>query len=117
MDVCRWRAMDQMLSTPYIPEGMHLWNTPMEQWYNGLVADGSANATVSQKSDSEYLRPYRRTSTQKCYGGYKWKMAHYLEPIMAKQFLITASDGVTIESSPIYQNPYWKTAADTPAEQ
>ena len=35
MDVCRWRAMDQMLSTPYIPEGMHLWNTPMEQWYNG----------------------------------------------------------------------------------
>lgn len=65
--------------TPYIPEGMHLWNTPMEQWYNGLVADGSANATVSQKSDSEYLRPYRRTSTQKCYGGYKWKWS-YLEP-------------------------------------
>lgn len=117
MDVCRWRAMDQMISTPYIPEGMHLWNTPMEQWYQGLVADGSANATVSQKSDSEYLRPYRRNSTQKCYEGYKWKMAHYLEPIMAKQFLITASDGVTVEDSPIYQNPYWPVSADMAAEQ
>ena len=117
MDVCRWRAMDQMISTPYIPEGMHLWNTPMEQWYQGLVADGSVNATVSQKSDSEYLRPYRRTSTQKCYEGYKWKMAHYLEPIMAKQFLITSSDGVTVESSPIYQNPYWPVSADMVAEQ
>ena len=117
MDVCRWRAMDQMISTPYIPEGMHLWNTPMEQWYQGLVADGSANATVSQKSDSEYLRPYRRNSTQKCYEGYKWKMAHYLEPIMAKQFLITSSDGVTVESSPIYQNPYWPVSADMAAEQ
>lgn len=50
MDVCRWRAMDQMLSNPYIPE----WYAPLEytdgtmvQW---LLADGSANATVSQKS-------------------------------------------------------------------
>ena len=117
MDVCRWRAMDQLIAKPYIPEGIHLWNTPMEKWYNGLVADGSASATVSQKSDSEYLRPYRRNSGQRCYDGYTWKMGHYLEPIMAKQFLITAPDGVSVESSPIYQNPYWKTDADTPAER
>ena len=118
MDLCRWRAMDQMISQPYIPEGMHLWNTPMESWYTGkLIADGSANANVSSKSDSEYLRPYRRTTNQKCYNGYVWKMAHYLEPIMAKQFLITSPDGVSVENSPIYQNPYWKTTADTPAEQ
>lgn len=117
MDVCRWRAMDQLIAKPYIPEGIHLWNTPMDKWYNGLVADGSASATVSQKSDSEYLRPYRRNSGQRCYDGYTWKMGHYLEPIMAKQFLITAPDGVSVESSPIYQNPYWKTDADTPAER
>ncbi len=34
MDLCRWRAMDQLMVKPYIPEGMHLWNTPMERWYD-----------------------------------------------------------------------------------
>lgn len=117
MDVCRWRAMDQMITTPYIPEGLHLWNTTMESWYTGLVADGSINATVSQKTDSEYLRPHRLNSTQRCYEGYTWKMAHYLEPIMAKQFLVTSSDGVSVSTSPLYQNPYWSTTSDTAAEQ
>jgi hypothetical protein len=117
MDLCRWRAMDQMITTPYIPEGMHLWNTPMEKWYTDLVADGSSKANVSSKSDSEYLRPYRKTSTQRCYSGFKWKMAHYLEPIMVKEFLLTAPDGKTIANSPIYQNPYWPTTADQPAAQ
>jgi hypothetical protein len=44
-------------------------------------------------------------------------MAHYLEPIMVKQFQLTAPDGQTVTDSLIYQNPYWKTEADTPAEQ
>jgi hypothetical protein len=118
MDLCRWRAMDQMITTPYIPEGMHLWNTPMESWYTGkLIADGTSKANVSPETDSEYLRPYRKTSTQRCYDGFKWKMAHYLEPIMIKQFQLTSPDGSTISESPIYQNPYWPTVADQPAEQ
>ena len=117
MDLCRWRAMDQMITTPYIVEGFHLWNTPMESWYTDLKADGSTSANVSPKTDSEYLRPYRRTSTQKGYTGFKWKMAHYLNPIMIKQFQLTAPDGVTIENSPIYQNPYWPVVADQPAQQ
>ncbi|MDR2775830.1 MAG: RagB/SusD family nutrient uptake outer membrane protein, partial [Tannerella sp.] len=117
MDLCRWRAMDQMITSPYIPEGFHLWNTPMESWYDDLKADGSGSATVSSKTDSEYLRPYRRTSGQRCYDGFKWKMAHYLEPIMIKQFQLTAPDGQTVADSPIYQNPYWKTEANTPAER
>ncbi|MFT3739896.1 MAG: RagB/SusD family nutrient uptake outer membrane protein [Breznakibacter sp.] len=117
MDLCRWRAMDQMTTTPYIPEGIHLWNTPMESWYSNLKADGTTSANVSPESDGEYLRPYRKTGTQRCYNGFTWKMAHYLEPIMIKQFLLTSPDGSTVSGSPIYQNPYWPTVSDQPAEQ
>ena len=45
------------------------------------------------------------------------KMAHYLDPIRIDQFQITSTDGKTIETSPIYQNPYWPTTADMPAEK
>lgn len=44
-------------------------------------------------------------------------MAHYLHPIMVKQFLITAPDNKTVENSPIYQNPYWPIVPDMPAER
>lgn len=124
MDLCRWRAMDQLKEKPYIPEGIHLWNTPMEAWYNTgsggktiLVADGSSKANVSPKTDSEYLRPLRKRSSQLGYNGFTWKMAHYLEPIRIDQFMITSPDGKTVENSPIYQNPYWPTLADQAAEQ
>lgn len=117
MDLCRWRSMDQMITKPYIPEGFHLWNTPMQGWYSDLVADGSSKANVSPESKSEYLRPYQKNTKQTCYDGFIWHMAHYLTPIMAKQFLITSSDGKTIDSSPLYQNPYWPTTADMPAEK
>ena len=49
--------------------------------------------------------------------GLHWMMAHYLEPLPIKQFLLTAFDHVDIELSPLYQNPYWPLVADTPAEQ
>lgn len=112
MDLCRWRAMDQMITNPYFIEGFHLWNTPMEGWYDDLLADGSNEATVSSPTLSEYLRPYQKNSNQKCYNGYTWHMAHYLTPIMYKQFLITISTGNNVDDSPLYQNPYWPTAAD-----
>ena len=66
MDLCRWRAMDQLITKSYIPEGIHLWNTPMENWYvdkdgnSTLISDGSSKANVSSKDDSEYLRPLRK---------------------------------------------------------
>ena len=53
MDLCRWRSMDQLMTAPSHLEGMHLWNTPMADWYlddNGksiLVADGTDKANVS----------------------------------------------------------------------
>lgn len=117
MDLCRWRAMDQMISTPYFVEGIHIWNTPMEKWYNDLLADGSDKATVSSPAVSEYLRPYQKNSNQKCSNGYMWHMAHYLTPIMYKQFLVTLPSGNNVEDSPLYQNPYWPLVADQPAEK
>lgn len=117
MDLCRWRAMDQLMTSPYHVEGFHLWNTPMESWYTDLVADGSDNSNVSSKDRSQYLRPYERVSSQACFDGMTWKLAHYLEPIMVKQFQVTAPDGATVTDSPIYQNPYWPIAADQPAEK
>ena len=31
--------MDQLIEHPYIPEGFHLWNTPMQAWYTDLLYD------------------------------------------------------------------------------
>ena len=117
MDLCRWRAMDQLINHPYIPEGMHLWNTPMQSWYTDLLYDGSDASNVSSPELSEYLRPYQKNSKQTCYDGFTWRMAHYLQPIMVKQFMITSPDNKTVEDSPIYQNPYWPIEADMPAVQ
>lgn len=117
MDLCRWRAMDQLITTPYIPEGIHLWNTPMENWYTNLVADGSEKANVSPKEDSEYLRPFRKRNNILGYNGFTWSMAHYLDPVRIDQMQITSPDGEDVENSPIYQNPYWPREANQAAEK
>lgn len=119
MDLRRWRSMDQLISQPYHIEGFHLWNTPIEGWYTSadLVADGTSNAKVSSKGRSEYLRPYERYSGQSGYDGITWKKAHYLSPIMVKQFQVSATTGADVSTSPLYQNPYWPTVAAQAAEQ
>ena len=35
MDLARWRSYDQLMTAPCHVEGFHLWNTPMESWYEG----------------------------------------------------------------------------------
>jgi len=117
MDLCRWRSMDQMIGTPCHLEGMHLWNTPMTDWYDNFVSDGSDKANVSSSTRSEYLRPFERISTQAAFDGCVWKMAHYLQPIMVKQFQLIESSGVEGADRLLYQNPYWPTIADQPAEK
>ncbi|MDO4162929.1 MAG: RagB/SusD family nutrient uptake outer membrane protein [Bacteroides sp.] len=117
MDLRRWRAMDQLITTPYHIEGFHLWNTPMEGWYTDLVANDTDEANVSSKDKSEYLRPYERYPAQAGYDGLTWKMAHYLTPINVQHFLVTSADGADVTTSPIYQNPYWPIVADQEAEQ
>lgn len=121
MDLIRWRALEQMAKQPYHIEGFHLWNTPMESWYSfgANDYDGSSSAKVSSPTLSEYLRPYEKNmTTGNLYrNGYTWSMAQYLEPLPVKQFLLTAPDYTSVDQSPLYQNPYWPTVADEPAEK
>lgn len=119
MDLIRWRALDQLIEHPWQIEGFHLWNTPMEKWYSNLVSDGSSSANVSSVSLSEYLRPFQKnmTANNLYKNGLTWAMAQYLQPLPITQFLLTASDYQSVDKSPLYQNPYWPTVADRPAEK
>lgn len=112
-DIKRWRSLDQMCTTGYHIEGMHLRSTPMEDWYDhdALVA------TISSSSISEYIRPNEAKSNSEVMDGLKWTMAHYLNSLPIKQFMLTAPDGVTVEDSPLYQNPFWPTTPNVPAEK
>lgn len=116
MDLIRWRAMDQMIDTPYHIEGMHLYNTPMEAWYEGqLLNDESDKANVSSPARSEYIRPYEKNKKSLVYDGYRWAMAHYLTPLPIKQFQLTSSND-DLNTSPLYQNPGWPLIAGEGAE-
>lgn len=121
MDLRRWRAMDQMISTPYHIEGFKIWGE-MQEWYKN--EDGSSkliygldNATsnVSEPTRSQYLRPYEKVAGSLVIDGYKWAMAHYLTPVCIQHMLIT-SDGGDLSNSPIYQNPGWPIVANAGAE-
>ncbi len=114
-DLRRWRAMDQMITEPYIVEGFKLWG-PMQEWYkdeNGewIITWGTPTSTVSPPEAGDYLRPYQITGNEVVYEGYKWHMAHYLEPIPIQQFLLTSKNN-DVSTSPIYQNPNWPTEAN-----
>jgi hypothetical protein len=110
--------MDQLITTPVHIEGIHVWNTPMQSWYKNIVSDGSGSANLSSSSLSEYYRPHEVIMVNNNYkNGLTWHMAHYLEPLPLRQFLLTASDHATIDLSPLYQNPYWPTTTDSPAEK
>ena len=85
-----------------------------------------SNNNVSSPSDTEagfngdanYLSMFRVTPDNKFYkDGMSWHMAHYLSPIAVGHFLDSSADGTDISSSPIYQNPYWSTTSNTPAQQ
>jgi len=112
MDLKRWRAMDQLITTPYHFEGFKLWG-PMKSWYTaGQLIYGATNdkAVVSDPALSVYLRPLEIKSSALSYAGAKFVMAHYLSPIAVEHFQLTSTDG-SVENSIIYQNPGWPTVA------
>ena len=122
MDLRRWRAMDQMIQTPYHIEGFKLWGE-MQNWYkddkgNSKLVYGldNSNSNVSSPELSKYYRPYEKTKNSLTVNGYKWSMAHYLTPLSIQHFSITSSGG-TDADSPLYQNPYWPTEANLGAIQ
>ncbi|MBZ4188876.1 RagB/SusD family nutrient uptake outer membrane protein [Niabella beijingensis] len=108
MDIRRWRSLDQMISTPYHIQGINLWDkTAALDAYKGLLKEGG---NVSPKSFSKYLSPYHIFSNNRVYNGYRWNMAHYLEPIAIQHFLITGNGDAA--RSPLYQNPGWPLTAN-----
>lgn len=116
MDLQRWRAKDQMITTSYHIEGFKVWG-PMKEWYKndtggydlsyGLDTPG---AYVSPPDRSDYLRPYEKSSKSLVLNGYRWNMAHYLSPISVQHFILTSNNG-DLSTSPIYQNPGWPMTA------
>ena len=120
MDLIRWRSLEQMCIEPYHVEGFRLWDV-MQNEYDLKPADydGGKDAFVTSPSRGQYIIAYENIQEQSNLyrNGLHWMMAHYLEPLPIKQFLLTALDHVDIELSPLYQNPYWPLVADTPAEQ
>lgn len=120
-DLRRWRALDQLTTTPYHLEGFKLWG-PMKDWYvdesgNSILKYGTGDANVSGPEQSIYMRPQEINPSSLMYnqGGCKWAMAHYLYPIAIQHFLITGNGSP--DKSPIYQNPYWPLAANEGAQQ
>jgi hypothetical protein len=95
-----------MSSTPYHVYGINLWeNVDLDQFEN--IVEGE---NVSSSSFSKYLAPYHIYSNNRAYDGYKWHLAHYLQPIAVQHFLITG--GGNASASPLYQNPGWPLEAN-----
>ena len=128
-DLYRWRSLDQLKGHKFFLHGAKIFG-PMLSSYpkNRLKYDQKrpSDNNVSSPSDVEgglngdpnYFSIWRITSESQYYNtGMTWHMAHYLSPIAVDHFLLSSSDGVDIESSPIYQNPYWQTLNGTAAQQ
>lgn len=115
-DLKRWRSFDQLIDHPAHIEGFHVWNTPMAEWYPNAVTDGSVNANMSSPELSEYYRPHEVNMINNDFAdGLTWRMAHYLDPLPLKQFMLTSPDYASVEQSTLYQNPYWPMESGVPA--
>ena len=119
-DLIRWAALDQVHN--YQIEGANFWDqmhtSPVfiKDGKSLIVADGSAKATMSAKSLSKYIHPYQINNKYNLYNGYTFYKAHYLSPISVQEMKLCSPDG-TVENSNLYQNIYWPTTANSPAEQ
>lgn len=109
-DLRRWAAFDILLTKPYIPEGINLWDEAYKNGYyydngNCLLVEqkaGETKANVSSREDSKYLRPYRKIKeNNELWDGYHWHKAHYLTPISSEDLRIAPT---------LYQNPFWPTS-------
>lgn len=121
MDLHRWRSYEQMITERYHVEGFHLWNSEITGWYSFEPKDydGKSSSKVSSPDVSEYIRPYEKNMERGNLfrDGFTWHMAHYLQPMPIRQMQLTAPDYESVENSPLYQNPYWPSVADLPAER
>ena len=135
-DLIRWRALEQLKTKRYFKHGCKVFGPMKDHFMTTKIggraavylwdqADDTKN-TFSSPNDTEggfngdarYLSLQRLSKSNDWYNsGYSWRMAHYLSPIAESHFLESTMDGVSVENSPIYQNPYWSTTHDSPALQ
>ena len=116
-DLIRWASLDQVKN--YQIEGVNFWDqiyqNPSFVDKNGvslIIADGDANATMSAKTLSKYVRPYQIQKTNNIlYDGYTFYQAHYLSPFSYQEMQLCSPDG-TAENSNLYQNIYWPVEAN-----
>lgn len=127
-DLRRWAALDQMIETPYIIEGMKYWGTcyadesnPLAlktdggQFLAPIVNETSGTGTISSSALSAYVRPYQITKPgNNVWDGYHFTRAHYLSPIGEENMKIASPDG-TLDNSVVYQNPGWPKQNGNPA--
>lgn len=117
-DLIRWRSFDRMITTKWVPEGVNFWDEMYKTYRTTLKADGSADAAISQKSLSKYVRPYSRSmaATNELRDGYKWHEAYYLYPLGISDLQTASADRDALNSN-LYQNIYWPTNAGSMAEK
>ncbi|MDE6120963.1 MAG: hypothetical protein K2F63_04160, partial [Muribaculaceae bacterium] len=109
---------------------MKEWFTQTSSGYKYIVVDNADpdKNNVSSPSDveggfngnPEYFSLLRISSKSDWYhSGYSWRMAHYLSPIAEDHFVMTTEikGSNDLETSTIYQNPYWGKIHSTPAQQ
>lgn len=123
-DLLRWRSMDPLLMKKYIPEGCNFWDNlykTANKDENGAEVrfnyTGGEGSNISSPALSKYLRPYAVLKTNNdVYDGYTWQKAHYLNPIPVREMELLSPDE-KVETSVLYQNPYWPTQIGEVAEE
>lgn len=130
-DLRRWAALDQMITTPYIIEGMKYWGTvyqdpesplhlydPSDEtkaYLAPIVSPETGTGNMSPEENSPYVRPYQISKLQNLvWDGYTFTRAHYLYPIGQNNFTDASTDG-TVSTTVVYQNPGWSMNAGEPA--
>lgn len=122
-DLVRWRAIDQLLTEKFIPEGCNFWDNlykTANKDENGAEItfkyDGGDGSNIS-KPEWKYLRPYSILVTNNpVYDGYTWAKANYLSPVPIREMELLSPDEKA-ETSVLYQNPYWPNQLDGVAEE
>ncbi|MCH5319817.1 MAG: RagB/SusD family nutrient uptake outer membrane protein [Paramuribaculum sp.] len=111
-DLRRWAALDQMIQTPYIIEGIKFWGTVYTDPSSPLfltaeVIVDPTTGNMSPESLSPYVRPYQKVQfNNPVYNGYVWVNANYLSPLGQNDFTAASPDG-SVSSTVLYQNPGW----------
>lgn len=117
-DIKRWRALDQLQTTPYRAEGMRYWGSVYEEELKHLCIVDPNTGNMSSSESSVYILPFEKVlvnNTIYTQGGFLFTPAHYLDPIGMAAFRKTAVNADDFKSSVIYQNPGWGYEAGTGA--